>query len=538
MTTNYATHVSARSTPQTEPVPGKQMTANSEGGFVFAVTDWSRLDRFLVLGSEGGSYYASERKLTKENAEAVLRCLKEDGARVVSRVAEVSEAGRAPKNDPAVFALALCASFGDDVTRRMALANLSRVCRIGTHLFQFVSACNEMRGWSKTFQRGVADWYFSKDPGQLAHQLMKYQQRDGWSHRDVLRLCKPKQRKLGLDPVYSDLFYWATKGWESVGEQEHPDARLRQLWAFERAKKAETEQEIVRLITDYGLPRECVPTNWLNSVAVWGALLEKMPLTALVRNLGKMTSVGLIKPLSRWAGLIPTRLADPDELRRARMHPLTILVALKTYAQGRGDKGSLTWAPVPQVVDALDAAFYKAFDLVEPTNKRWFLALDVSGSMSSPIAGSPLSCCEAATALSLVTTKTEPWTFTGAFQTGIQAVPFGKCASLNDALKYTRGVNFGGTDCSLPMKYAAENKLDVDVFVVLTDSETYAGTPHPFQALRQYRQKSGIDAKLVVAGMVSNGFSIADPSDPGMLDVVGFSTDVPAVMADFVRGDL
>jgi 60 kDa SS-A/Ro ribonucleoprotein len=32
---------------------------------------------------------------------------------------------------------------------------------------------------------------------------------------------------------------------------------------------------------------------------------------------------------------------------------------------------------------------------------------------------------------------------------------------------------------------------------------------------------------------VSNGFTIADPSDAGMLDVVGFDTATPSIIADF-----
>jgi 60 kDa SS-A/Ro ribonucleoprotein len=35
---------------------------------------------------------------------------------------------------------------------------------------------------------------------------------------------------------------------------------------------------------------------------------------------------------------------------------------------------------------------------------------------------------------------------------------------------------------------------------------------------------------------VSNGFSIADPNDAGMLDIVGFDTAAPQVLADFVKG--
>ena len=97
----------------------------------------------------------------------------------------------------------------------------------------------------------------------------------------------------------------------------------------------------------------------------------------------------------------------------------------------------------------------------------------------------------------------------------------------------TTALPFGGTDCALPMLWAAENQVPVDVFCIYTDSETWAGDIHPAQALRAYRQKTGIGAKLVVIGMVSNGFSIADPTDGGMLDVVGFDTATPSIIADF-----
>jgi 60 kDa SS-A/Ro ribonucleoprotein len=85
------------------------------------------------------------------------------------------------------------------------------------------------------------------------------------------------------------------------------------------------------------------------------------------------------------------------------------------------------------------------------------------------------------------------------------------------------------------MTWAQRNRVDVDTFVIYTDSETWAGSVHPAQAIRAYRQARGIAAKVVVVGMTSNGFSIADPSDAGMLDVVGFDTATPAVISDFAR---
>ena len=104
---------------------------------------------------------------------------------------------------------------------------------------------------------------------------------------------------------------------------------------------------------------------------------------------------------------------------------------------------------------------------------------------------------------------------------------------LDDVLKTVSGLPFAGTDCALPMVWALKNKVAADVFVVYTDSETWAGNIQPVQALRQYRERMGIPAKLIVCGMVSNGFTIADPDDAGMLDVVGFDGGNAALMSDF-----
>src|SRR5215468_4492799 len=166
---NYSKLFSWRQTPQSEPIPGT--VANSAGGHAFPVDDWTRLDRFLILGSEGGSYYASEAALTRENAGG-----------------EISEAGRAPRNDPALFALALATAVGDEATRNAAFAGLRRVARTGTHLFQFAEAVQAMRGWGRGLRRAVASWYLARPVDELAYQAVKYQQRHGWSHRDLLRL--------------------------------------------------------------------------------------------------------------------------------------------------------------------------------------------------------------------------------------------------------------------------------------------------------------------------------------------------------------
>src|SRR5215471_5100895 len=165
---SYLKRQSKRRAPQSAPIPGSDQVSNSAGGFVWAVADWARLHRFLILGSEGGSYYAGESKLTRENAGAVERCLAADGVRTVAEIVAVSDAGRAPKNDPAIFALAMAAGAADVQTRKAALAALPQVCRTATHLFQFATCVEGFRGWGRSLRRAVGRWYADRSPEALA----------------------------------------------------------------------------------------------------------------------------------------------------------------------------------------------------------------------------------------------------------------------------------------------------------------------------------------------------------------------------------
>jgi 60 kDa SS-A/Ro ribonucleoprotein len=527
------------SPPQSKPLNERQVP-NSAGGYSFAVDDWKRLDRFLILGSSSGSYYASEQKLTVENIEAVKRCVAADGLRAVARIVEISDAGRAPKNDPALLALAYAAAKGDDKTRSAALLALPDVARIGTHLFHFVTYVRNFRGWGRGLRRAIENWYTMKTPEQVADQVTKYQQRDGWSHRDLMRLDHIK-----FTGPYQAIAKWVVKGEVSEGIAKRIEGHVK-LQATKNAKEAAT------LIREYGLVRESVPTELLTEADVWEALLEKMPMTAMIRNLGNMSKVGLLKPLSDAAKAINERLGNTEAIRKARVHPIQILIAAKTYEAGHGLRGSGEWTPVAKVVDALDGAFYLAFQNVEPTGQRFYLGLDISGSMwSGEVAGIPdFTPAIASGAMAMVTVKSEENCYAAGFtctssgryggrfddgRTAMTPIVLSPKQRLDDVLRSMKELakRMGGTDCALPMLDALEKKLTVDTFVIYTDSETWHGNIHPTKAIEMYRQKMSIPAKLVVCGMVSNSFTIADPNDAGMLDVCGFDTATPQVISQF-----
>jgi 60 kDa SS-A/Ro ribonucleoprotein len=504
--------------------------------------------------------------------KALIRLTKEDPKCVVDMAVKASVDNVSPSNDYSLFTLAYVISNGDVEGRRYAASKVNSVARTGTHLFTFVHYVTQDRGWGKILRDTVADWYTSKTPNSLAYQILKYRQRStgsgednqSYSHRDLLRLSHVKDDNMHRRMIY----HYITKGvsYDSdsysmdiarVGTRECPELKLPinphmfedgpadMVYAVEATKVAKTEKEIIGLIERYGLTHEMIPNEFKNSKDVWAALLVKMPVTATMRNLAKMTAVGLLEA-GNWdtIKMVRDKLDNQQALIKARVHPLNVLKAVKTYNMGQGFRGSLKWTPVSDIKEILEGALFKSFGAVPITNKRYILGVDVSGSMSGfgydngshPM--SPLTPAEIAMTMAWITYKLEPMALIIPFADQCRPFDMSRFTSLYDFLAKTRSMNFGGTDCALPVLIAEKNKIAVDMIGIFTDSETWAGKIHPFQALKSYRQTMGLDPGFAVVGITSNGFTIADPTDPKMVDIVGFDPGAPRIISALATGEL
>ena len=528
-------------TPQLEAIPGREeeMVENSAGGFAFKVDPWQQLNRFLILGTEGGTYYVSEKTLTVDNAKNIIKLIKSDGVKVVETITDVSLKGKAYKQDATLFCLALAFTHGDKATKKAVVDIFPKLCRIGTHLFIFLKYVTSMRGWGRGLRELVQNWYQCKEPMQLVQQLTKYQSREGWSHRDALRTAHVKP----ADKKESAIYGYVVDKKKHTDWKKYKGEPFKYLQAVQKLFDDEMDVDgTVELIKEFELPREVLPTKMLTEIKVWDALLDKMPMTAMIRNLGKMSSIGLLKPLAKGnrAAEVCDRITDSEALRKARIHPIQILAALYTYQSGHGAKGNLEWQVNPRIVESLDEAFYKCFQNVEPVNKPLLIAVDVSGSMGDgEICGVPdLTPCIGAAAMAMSVARTEKNYHILGFCDHLVDLGMTAKMTLKEAARNAQRSNFGSTDCALPMKWALQEKAEVHGFVVITDNETWAGDSHPTQALAEYRRKMGIPARLAVIGMTATEISIADPNDPGQMDFVGFSTDTPSVLSDFLRGEL
>ncbi|XP_058034074.1 RNA-binding protein RO60 isoform X1 [Ahaetulla prasina] len=528
---------------QMQPCNENQLS-NSEDECGWQVTDMTRLRRFLCFGSEGGAFYVKEQKLSFESVDALLRLIESGkGYEAVQEIKTFSQEGRAAKQDPVLFALAICSQCSDAKTKQEAYKAVPEICRIPTHLFTFIQFKKDLKEgmncgmWGRALRKAVSVWYNGKNDMAIALAVTAYKKKDGWCHKDLLRLSHLKPANEGLAIVTK----YVMKGWKEV-QETYKESRLsaeaekvlKYLEAVERVKHTTDELEVIHLIEEHSLVREHLLTSHLKSKEVWKALLQNMPVTAILKNLGKMTANFVLEPGSSEVAMVCEKLKNEKLLKKAQIHPFHILVALENYKGERGYRGKLRWQPEKDILEALNTSFYKSFKALEPMGKRILVAVDVSDSMLQKVFGSVLNASTIAATMCMVVARTEKDSHIVAFSHDIVPCPVTEDMTLPQVLQKMSEIPRGATNCSSPLLWAQKTGVEVDVFIIFMDSETVAGDVHPATALRQYRERMGIPSKLIVCGMTSSGFTVADPDDRGMLDICGFDTGTPVVIQNFI----
>ena len=647
---------------------------NCSGGYVWQLSLLEHVNRYLVMGGakDMGNYYMQAEKVSHECALSVLQMIRNPDpsqfVQLCDLLKAVSVGGRAPKQEPVLLSLAAAIVFAKTPEEKKIAFETLKVCiRIPTHAFMLAGfvrdlsmskTVNKGKGWGTGFRRAMSHYYISHTGRDLAYHMTKYQNREGWTHADMIRMLHVDPTTLADDgarlmfdyvmmkyarkskapsdktlatlsskkvvmlpnpfkamtkaeflkklnaietpqiPTTASLSTAAPKpgaqvatkvgGFVSALTSMLPSFKPPAATAAATAVKQDKDDDSLVIISDDEegsgskkrnmtqlqqvahflkhlnalhdagenkdvplacalirsgrLVREHVPTALFGSKEIWATLLETMPMEALLRNLGKLTQIGVVEDKYKE---IAARFSNQEEVLKARIHPIKVLIASKVYKNGHGDLGSLSWTPNMFVLVAMTQLYKLSYGTITPTGKRMMVALDVSGSMSSPVLGSKiLNCRDATVAMALLYLETEKNVNVVAFSDGLTdlSLPFSRNQltrgmTIDQALSATSGMAFSGTDCVLPIKHAIEKKLHVDAFIIMTDNETYAPNEHPQSALVRYRALTGIQAKLIVIGMTGNCFTIADPTDKNTLNLAGFDTSTPEIASMFLRGE-
>lgn len=540
---NYNETYFQKNVPVTEPKPGreKEMKKNLAGGYAFKADDFTALRRWLLTGSMTNAYYQNSREMTTDNLGTLIKCVNGNPKKTAEEILYASNKGI--NNHTPILALVYL-SNGNFAAKAEFRALFNQVIRTASHLYEFMSYVKSVRGMGKTIHKAVLNWIDSKSLNEKEYQFLKYQNRNGWTGRDVFRTVKPVTTMPETDILYA----WITGNESKANVQALAESGLMRVEAYERLKMGVSEAEVIQIIHDFNMTQEMIPANIERTGAVWHALFQKMPITASLRNLGNLTDKAIFRTKEN-LDLLEKRF-EKENIKRGRLHPLTIANGYQTYMQGHGMKGSLTWKPISRINDILDQAVNDAFEVIEPTGKSFFHALDISGSMSwggysgigFGIGNLALDPMQVAGIMALATVKAEKDYFVGGFSHYFIELPkLNKRTSFQDVItgRHVAGLSFGGTNASLAYKYATKEKMPVDIFVNWTDNMSWLGD-HPTDALADYRSKVNPEARAVYVTLATYGdnITLVDPKDNRSYDIAGFSSETPKLIQLFAEGAL
>ncbi|GET36257.1 TROVE domain-containing protein [Microseira wollei NIES-4236] len=248
-------------TPQSQPIPGREaeMIQGRSGGWMFDAGIWKMLRRCLLIGTAKSTYYAGKQELTEDFVAVVREAVAKNPTRVAEEILYASD-GRSINNSAPIFALVLL-SMGEAPEAKKAFQEIfPQVVRTGSHFYEWLNYTKSLRGFGKVIREVGKNWLSREDVKGLAYQLLKYQQRQGFSHRDALRLFHVK-------PTTEDqqlLFNWVIKGWEELPTQI-PSEALAQIWWYEWLKR--NPDQTHEAISQGRLTHEMVKSALDNAIA-------------------------------------------------------------------------------------------------------------------------------------------------------------------------------------------------------------------------------------------------------------------------------
>ncbi|CAB1325837.1 unnamed protein product [Coregonus sp. 'balchen'] len=213
--------------------------------------------------------------------------------------------------------------------------------------------------------------------------------------------------------------------------------------AGEKVKHSADEIEVTHLIEEHRLEREQLLTDHLKSKEVWKALLKEIK--SVLRTLGKMTADQVLKPGSSDVAAVCKRIQSEAALKKN----------------------------------------------VEPAGKHFAVVVDISTSLSSIVQGTSVSTAVTAAALAMVIVRTEAETQVLAYSEGaIVPCTISGDMSLREVTAELVKLPSGYTDYALPILWASEKGIAVDMFIIFTNSACWHGKANPAECLRMYRHVS------------------------------------------------
>lgn len=501
-------------------------TINEAGGAAYSLTDKAALAQFAVTGTFNSTFYVDATDQLKQ-VEALAQ--KVDSLFIAKLAVYARENGK--MKDMPAYLLAVLAARGEiDLVK----AIFNRVCNNSKMLFNFVQIIRSGSVGRKSFgtavKRLIQNWITDKQGKAL--YLASVGHADP-SLADVIKMVHPHP----VDEHQQNMFSYL------LGRPYQEDMLDDDLVIFEQLKRGETVQ-----VPD--LPFQSI-TNCNISLDQWKEVARNMSWNTLRMNLNNLHRKGVFGDRALVHELAE-KLADPTLVRKFNVFPYQLMTAYQHVEDSMPT----------ELTNALQQAMETAVENVPAMPGDTMVAIDVSGSMSSPITGrragstSKTRCVDVASLIACSLLRKNKGTVVLAFDCGYSHYygrveprkagsvmsgvylpdlnPFDAVMTNANKLATYGG---GGTDCSLPFQYLNSTNTKVDNIILVSDNESWAGRAggacaewHSYAAKHRNAKLANIDIQPTSSTQV--------PDKSGkVLNIGGWSDTVFAVLNEFFKRD-
>lgn len=416
---------------------------NEEGGVAYQRTPEGALALYAATGCLNGTFYASgEAQLA-----TVLMLASQVSPAFVARTAVYAREVAHMKDMPALLLATLSLRDADLFT-----AAFPRVVTNGRMLRNVVQILRSGRVGRKSLgsrpKRLVQAWIAQASTDALVAAAVGQQP----SLADVIRMVHPKPVDAGREALYA----WI------VGRPYREAALPPTVQAYEAFKREPTG------------PLPELPFQYYTSLPLtrehWTALARRASWQTLRTNLNTFARNGVFEDASM-AAEVAARLRDPAAIARARVFPYQLLMAYRAAV-------SLP----PAITEALQDAMEIATRQVPCIAGNVAVAVDVSGSMASPVTGfrrgstTAARCVDVAALVAACLLRTNPNARVLPFDTDVRDIRLNPRDSVVTQAGQLAALCGGGTSVSAPLARLNKEKAKVDLVVLVSDNESWRDT--------------------------------------------------------------
>lgn len=483
---------------------------NEERAPAYALTPKATLAQYAATGCLGATFYANAEE---QFAKVLELCEKVEPVFIAKTAVYARERGLM-KDMPALLLAALASK---DV--QLLAAVFPRVVDNGKMLRNFVQIVRSGTTGRKSFgsapKRLVREWLEARDEAAVFRASVGQTP----SLADIIKMVHPKPRGRERAALYGYLVG------RDVDFESLPEV-VRRFEAFKAGDRAVVPDVPFQMLTALEL-----------GTAEWTAIARRAPWQMTRMNLSTFARHGVFEQPGM-AELVARRLADPEQVKKARVFPYQLMVA---YANAD--------ARVPvEVRDALQDAMEVAISNVPRVEGKVYVCPDVSGSMQSPVTGfrkgatTDVRCVDVAALVAAAVlrrnSRAEVLPFEHEVVTKLSLNP--RDSVMTNAQKLA-AVGGGGTNCSAPLRLLNLRKAEGDLVVYVSDNESWvdAGGGRGTAMMREWAvfKRRNPRARLVCIDVQAYG-TVQAAEREDILNVGGFSDHVFDIVADFAAGRL